>query len=150
MRASTSLADGKRSSEDDRNSEHDRRHAPARVWILARAHLEHGPTPVRRNAAKLAIRVDRNRMPDKPEKRQIGGAVRVGRALGEIKTLLRRELADGTRLGVVMQGMDGVTGVHAVSHLAGRPQGAVEVELLRERFDDLLQRGGNDVDALAP
>ena len=48
-----------------------------------------------------------------------------------------------------MRAAERAAGVDAVHDLAGRPERAVEAELARDLLDDLLQRGGDDVDGLA-
>ena len=59
------------------------------------------------------------------------------------------ELAHAFRLVLRVQRAHRVPRVLAVADLADRAERAVEAELVGDRLDDLLQRGGDDVHRLA-
>jgi hypothetical protein len=51
------------------------------------AELENRPATVCRDPSQVAVRIDDHRMPDGFEKREVGMAVGIGRALREVEAL---------------------------------------------------------------
>jgi hypothetical protein len=58
--------------------------------ILTCTHLEHRPAAIGGDPAELSVRIDRDRVADELEEREIGRAVGIGSASCEIETFLAR------------------------------------------------------------
>ena len=117
--------------------------------VRLRAELEHRPPALACNVPQLPVGIDGDRMPDGFEERQVGVAVGVRRALGEVEASLLGELAHAVALFSACSARSAWP-VYAPSlHLADRAERAVEAELVGDRLDDLLQRRRDDEDALA-
>ena len=108
---------------------------------------QHLPALGARDAAELGVRVDRDRVADEPQHRQVGLRVRVGPRGGEVDALALGELADRLRLALAVgERPAGAAGVVAVDDLGDRADRAVEREHDRHQLGHLLRRGGADED----
>jgi len=99
----------------------------------------HRPATLRRDAAKRPVRIDRDRMADGLEERDVGGRVRVGRRAREVDPLDDGELAERDCLGIPVQPPFEPSGVVTIADLRPRGDRTVEPEPARNLLADLLQ-----------
>ena len=86
----------------------------------------------RRDPAQLAVRVRRDRMPDRLEERQVAVGVRVRGRRGEVEALAAASSRSARALPSPCSGAQRAAGVRAVDDLAGRADRAVEAEVVRD------------------
>ena len=99
--------------------------------------------------AQPSVRIHRDRLTDGPEERDVARGVGVGGRLLKVDALGVRELDDRRSLRKTIEAPVDPSRVQAVLDLGSRAHSSVEPELVDERVDDLLERGGDDERALA-